>query len=691
MSREHRNGTIAFTPRARLLKLIGEELISDEVVALSELVKNAHDADASTVTVRFRGVTAAGGHIEVQDDGCGMDLDTLLGRWMEPAASTKVGKGRQVTKRGRRVLGEKGVGRFAADKLARHLEVISRCKGTPDEVVAQVDWDRFDTDSLMLSEVENRWEVRPARVIKSHGTLLRLSGLRSTWSERIFRRLSIRLSRLLSPFRGTDHFAIHIESDEFPEYSGELRADFLQKAPYRVEAEFDGEQTITLGLNGRRPVAYRWNGQGELTCGPVRIRLFAFDLEGEALARIGPRMEVRAWLREWTGVSIYRDGFRVWPYGEPHDDWLRLDQRRVNSPVERLSNNQVIGFIDIGRDRNPELIDQTNREGLFHNPAFEDLRRLVYFVFQAIEAERQTIRHPQKRAGAVIREACAGVSSIAEDLTALAEQVGGDKARKLRELARRVQEEAGAEFSRFEHMLEGYSGLAATGQLAASLAEVIPQELSLVQRKLDQVRDVLARRKLPDVRDSLSSIEASLATLKELHRLMVTASGNGDRRRAIDLAAETRSFRDLMSSVLESRGVRMEIVHEDREVLRTEMRPENYHCVLQILTSNALDWLWGVESPRIRINLAGYADTCEVIFSDNGPGIPFQYRTCIFDPLFTRKEGGRGMGLTIARRVVESHGGDISLIVDSRRRGANFQILLPRKRSRATIYNGTGG
>lgn len=81
-------------------------------------------------------------------------------------------------------------------------------------------------------------------------------------------------------------------------------------------------------MNGRHPNAQRWNGQGELECGPVRIRLYAFDQDGEAIAQIGPRMEVRAWLREWTGVSIYRDGFRVWPYGEPNDDWLRLDQRR---------------------------------------------------------------------------------------------------------------------------------------------------------------------------------------------------------------------------------------------------------------------------------------------------------------------------------------------------------------------------
>src|SRR5437879_2954389 len=108
--------------------------------------------------------------------------------------------------------------------------------------------------------------------------------------------------------------------------------------------------------------------------------------EGEALARIGPRLEVRAWLKEWTGVSVYRDGFRVWPYGEPHDDWLRLDQRRVNNPVEHLSNNQILGFIEISRDGNPDLLDQTNREGLFHNQAVEDLRRLVYFVLQVLEA-----------------------------------------------------------------------------------------------------------------------------------------------------------------------------------------------------------------------------------------------------------------------------------------------------------------
>src|SRR5262245_24741903 len=73
--------------------------------------------------------------------------------------------------------------------------------------------------------------------------------------------------------------------------------------------------------------------------------------------------------------------------------------------------------------------------------------------------------------------------------------------------------------------------------------------------------------------------------------------------------------------------------------------------------------------------------------TDNGPGVPHGISHLIFNPLLTRKEGGRGMGLTIARQLVESHGGNIYLILDGRRRGANFRITLPRKRARATIYD----
>lgn len=687
MSTQVKNGSIAFQPRARLLKLIGEELISDEVVALAELVKNSHDADAGTVTLTFRGVTQPEGSIEVLDDGIGMDVSTLLGRWMEPAASTKVGRGRQVTVRGRRVLGEKGVGRFAADKLARTLEIVSRCSKRPDEVQATVDWDRYDSDSLLLSEVQNRWEVRPARELSGHGTLLRMTGLRDVWSERMFRRLSIRLSRLLSPFRKNDAFAIHLQSDEFPEYSGELRTDFLEKAPYRIEARFDGRQDISLSLNGRRAVSQRWNGQGELTCGPVCVRLYVFDLEGESIAKLGPRLEVRSWLREWSGVSIYRDGFRVWPYGEPHDDWLRLDQRRVNSPVEHLSNNQVIGFIEIGRDLNPELKDQTNREGLVHNQPFEDLRKLVYFVLQAVEAERQSIRHPARKATAGVVEPVEHMS-VSDELEQLARRVPGDVGKALRDLRKRVDEQNAKQVTERQRMLEGYSGLAAIGQMAAGMLPLLPLETHRMQSELEKLRVVLAGRKIPEAREALEVLGTALENIHEQQKLILAASGSTERRRAIDLTAEIAAFQDVVRPLLDGQGFTIEVASSASEVLRTEMRPENFYSLLQILTTNAVDWARRVDGPKIRLALNPAGENCEIIFSDNGPGISSEFAERIFDPLFSRKEGGRGMGLTIARQLVESHGGKINLIMDGRRKGTNFQILLPRKRARATLYNG---
>src|SRR5437868_15363906 len=95
MTAEVQHGFASFQPRARLLKLIGAELISDEIVGVTELVKNAYDADASRVVISFRNVTAPAGEITITDDGIGMDLDTVLDVWMQPGATSKRDGGRQ--------------------------------------------------------------------------------------------------------------------------------------------------------------------------------------------------------------------------------------------------------------------------------------------------------------------------------------------------------------------------------------------------------------------------------------------------------------------------------------------------------------------------------------------------------------------------------------------------------------------
>jgi signal transduction histidine kinase len=681
-----RSGAVAFRPRARLLKLIGSELISDDVLAVTELVKNAHDADASTVVVEFRGVTSPDGEIVVRDDGFGMGLDTLLGQWMQPAATSKSRPSSRFTPKGRRMLGEKGVGRFAVDKLGHRLELISRRRRENQEVVATFDWDDFDDDLLLLSEVKSRWELRPATVLQKHGTVLRISRPRAIWNERMFRRLSTRLSRLRSPYRQIDDFTIRIDSDEFPQYSGELRADFLDRARYRIEARFDGDQTVDINVNGSKSVEHLWNGISDLRCGPVKVRIFGFDLESNAIARVGPQIEVRAWLREWSGISVYRDGFRVWPYGEPHDDWLRLDQRRVNNPVVRLSNNQTVGFVEISRDGNRDLVDQTNREGLIHNRAYEDLRRLLYFVLQILEADRKRLRHPEARVATSAPSGARNQDSVSAALERFAGKVDSETRNELLKLASRARESSARQEAMHKRVLDGYTDLAALGQAAIGLSCSVEPHLEILREATTKIRSGAGTRCGRALLQTLDALETSISIIANRIAMVGPTEPSADHRRgSLDISSELRVFRSLAAPVLQAGGVEMEIAVADEDVLRINMRPETFHRLLNILTTNSLDWLRAVRQPRIRIAGRRSEDRCEIVFSDNGPGIPSAIANRIFEPLFSGKEEGRGMGLTIARTIANAHGGEIGVLLDGRRRGAHMQILMPCRRSRATL------
>ena len=151
---------------------------------------------------------------------------------------------------------------------------------------------------------------------------------------------------------------------------------------------------------------------------------------------------------------------------------------------------------------------------------------------------------------------------------------------------------------------------------------------------------------------------------------------------AIDLAAEVENYLEMIEPFLEANEVNAKIEKEDSEVLRSEMRPETFYGILQILTANSLDWLRNQEEdPRIRITLKGTEDCCEMIFSDNGPGVPLSRQRQSLNRFSPARRVDR-MGLTIARRLVELHGGSVVLLTDGRRRGANFLVSLPRKRSR---------
>lgn len=398
-----RTGSAKMRPRARLISLIGEELISDESVAVVELVKNAYDADAARVEVKFEGAEPQKpDSLVVADDGIGMTLETVLSSWFEPGTVTKRKNSKSLG--GRVYQGAKGVGRFAAARLAEALYMETKCNGADDGVTVLLEWGKFDEDSY-LDEVELEYEVRPLSEIK-HGTTLTLIGLRKKreWDEEDFKTLHNRLSRLISPFGEVKDFSIELTIPGFPELTGEVNAhELIQEPIYRLDGDLssDGKFTGTIRVHGKTVREFQDHSIGKhgqtVGCGGFSVEFRAWDRDRLGLSPLMLKhnlgmMEIRGILTQYSGVSIYRDGFRVQPYGAPGNDWLGLDNRSRQSPTTRLANNQVVAAIRISRESNPQLMDRTTREGLVHNPAYAELRDWVTSLLTLLEAERYKAR-----------------------------------------------------------------------------------------------------------------------------------------------------------------------------------------------------------------------------------------------------------------------------------------------------------
>ncbi len=176
----------------------------------------------------------------------------------------------------------------------------------------------------------------------------------------------------MSPFQDVRDFEIALEIPGLPGLSGKveppellLKPRYLLSGNVSAEGEFIGDLSVENKKTPIRRMLAR--GTESLTCGPFELEIRAWDRDREGLQPIATRenmaiSQIRKTLDAYCGVSIYRDGFRVHPYGETGNDWLNLDLRSRQNPVRNLANNQIIAAIKISRDDNPDLRDRSTRK-----------------------------------------------------------------------------------------------------------------------------------------------------------------------------------------------------------------------------------------------------------------------------------------------------------------------------------------
>lgn len=714
-SKTDSRGHFSFRPRARLMHTVGDDLISDESVAILELVKNAYDADAKNVLIVFAAPLETGkGSIAIIDNGNGMPLDTVLGDWVQPATDAK--RRKRYSLAGRRVLGEKGIGRFAAARLADELELTTRAGEDSLEVRALVDWNEFDRKEF-LDEVIFLWERGPAVEIcpggtidkvwdettpdteKNHGTILRLTGLRTSWDRENLTRLRAVLARLISPFEQAIDFTVKLQlPEEFRDLSGDVGAPAVLEHPdyiirgkvgidgsYKLEYEHAGEKQPVEGQYKFRP-KHRLSASG-----PFEVELRVWDRERSSLEQLATQIElnyenIRKDLDEAAGISIYRDGFRVLPYGEPQNDWLRLDMRRVQSPVMRVSNNQVVGYIRITSDDNMGLKDQTNREGIQQGPALRDLASLTRAVVAELEKKRYIARQQQRNTSPTPLKnrphtqdmfEGMGLSSIRE---LIRERYPND--RELQMAMERQDRFITERIGLVKQTLARYSRLATLGQIVDIVLHDGRTYIAQIGNEAD-----LGRRFGTKLETQLTAVNSLIERFQKIGGF---ADSLGQLFRRIEPFGGRTRGRPENVAVEKVIGNVISIFRTELDQLGVEVSTPSTQTPLRMvqgevqqifvnLLQNSLYWLQQESQGPRRIAYSvsqSNEGAIEVLFCDSGPGVPVDLRERIFDPYFSAKPDGVGLGLTIAGETAAEYDGRLELVNRGLLPGACFLITL---------------
>lgn len=685
---------LAFRPRARLLQLLGDQLIGSPRLAVFELVKNAYDADASEVIVSLNALGSVDANITIQDNGLGMTTDVLKNIWLVPGHDHKgVQRAAGVrSPKNRLPLGEKGLGRFAVHKLGNRIELVTKSR-SKKECVLTLDWEQLAAHEFLEDALVEIQEREPTVFLgDATGTYLRVSDLRGEpWTRGEARRLARQITSISSPFRQkSDEFEARLEIPGREEWIDNLPdvSALLELAPWKFEFtlennelawryEFNGvpgsgavpriAEGVERGVQidpsdlpsasgeldplGRkiRPKDVVTDPDFQTGIGAISGTYYIFDRDREVLDKMGENQALKSFLDEHGGVRVYRDGIRVYNYGEPSDDWLGLDMRRVNAPSKRVSRNIIVGSVDLRLSESTGLAEKTNREGFVENSAYGRFRAVVLGTVAKVEIERNIdkdvlrnlLKKNQDRSGSSFAVPLQKIRRIAvsnnlnEVLSPLL-----DKAESSYQDMREIMLRSGISnmtlvvvFHEIEH---GVRLLHKAVEAGTSVDEILPQTRDLLGL-LDGFGELL--RKGSSKRNSIGSLLKRAVVLNKV-RL---------RNHDIEL-----------------------VIGDSSTDLSTVYSDFPMGLVLGTITNlidNSVYWM-KVKYPErllstgnrrlfIGVDLSIY-DGPAVIIADNGPGFQDSLEE-LTRPFFSRRPEGIGIGLYYVKLIMELAGGSLQM------------------------------
>lgn len=732
ISRQEPN-VVRFSTDAAMVRRLGHELVAKQETALGELVKNAYDADATFCTVDLverDGVSA----FDIVDDGSGMTREELTDGFMRLASNAKVRD--PSSRRFRRSrAGKKGIGRFATERLGQRLTIVTQTEADPQGWTVSIDWRAFD-QGQDINLIANR--IVPSAKERDHGTRLSIDGLKDVWSDADLRRVYRYLSTLLQPMFGEAEagrseddpgFAVRLNragANLKPEAVATADSEILGQALAVIESriDFDGNASWSLSCSRLdlsivdQPIGLDRNIVRPLThARHARLKAWYFIQQRDFLGH--STSFIKSVLNEHGGIRLYRNGYRVPPYGEKHDDWLGLDVKNTQIYAP-LNSKTFIGFVAVQDPAGERFEETSSREGLIETEAFREVRQLAYSVLVSavgrIEAKRGLGRNkpPAPKApnsgtaaASETEEAVAEVESLLSEMNADGPD-GTDENRELLTAALERLNQAAkvtAEVARErDALVEELNMMRILASMGLTIAE-FTHDFSALAETMELNLQALGSSE-PDTPAYLKSLDRFRNQFRQVraytaHFGAMTTSNASRELQPVDLYAFARAFAEDLAVMFDRRGLDLRVDRPTQYDIRTiDMHPSEWSSILLNLLTNAIKASARAGRRGQFLIRVGRLEEDKVFldFSDNGDGIPLENRSQIFDAFFTTSGAapvrasefaralGTGLGLKIVADLAAGAGGSVE-VLDQPAEGytTTIRVVVPAARRTETV------
>lgn len=702
-----------FRTNSKVKSLVGRELITNNNIAIFELIKNSYDAAATEINICFcnfhknnygQWESSQNSSIIISDNGVGMTPDEVLEYWMELGNSSKENNKliRMNSSNMEKIInrfanGEKGIGRFGVDKIGEELILKSIGIGDNKKTTVYFDWTKYNDRSKLLQEIENEHNIEQKSVDEFHGLSLEIRNLRDFWGQKDINNLEKNIAKFLSPNKIENDdfkifFSFYEEDKELDKY--EILNDSFNYLHCKIEAALTKDGLCEMYMSNKDGVSHNeriFSFPGGSPLGEIKLDIFYLDKGDKNFFTRNMGMRTS----DYGNIKVFRDNFRVMPYGEPHNDWLEIDKKHAQGIFRTFGTRDLVGNIFLNGENINEMNifrEATDRVGLIEDaPEFQKLKDFTWtiiktfekFIFNQFKTETKNATDIVKVETSELRQ---NATDSFDSLKKLIQDIDVDEPKK-QKLLLNFEKSSSSIIDKIENVerandviekrIKVYSQMTYKEGILYEMLHSIKNKLSIIEAQINGFERELT------IRDINISTSVLRQTYSDINKLV---NGSLDKVNTSKLAKRKFDIFELIKQVIDSyrehlHTQNIQIISNIDDLIPPVFIkgvPESLKIVFDNLFSNSIKALKNVTNSKIDINLIISDSDIEIYFSDNGIGVPEDKKLSLFT-LWSSETSGTGIGLASSRDVVKDHNGEL-LHVDTEDPTFNttFLIKLPR-------------